>query len=124
MLRRLPRKCKFLNLPFTKPELIIIGLNPEPPSTTFQTVSGGKFSPKVMHLLLKSKRPPPMPSPRSQRPLLSSIPSGRTLNNRSDGLNKELLMPRTSLTKESSTNLGKLVRPSLINGLPMSTKVD
>merc|ERR1712070_333236 len=51
MLRRLPRKCKFLNPPFTKPELTIIGLNPEPPSTTFPTVSGGKFSPKVMHLL-------------------------------------------------------------------------
>jgi hypothetical protein len=32
-------------------------------------------------------------------------------------------MPRTSLTKESSTNLGKLVRQSLTNGLPMSTKV-
>ena len=60
----------------------------------------------------------------SLRLLLSSTPSGPTPSNKSDGLNKELPIPRTSLIKLLSTNPGKKAMPDLCNGVSTSSRVD
>jgi len=126
MHKKLPRKCKCLNPPFTKAVLTIIDPKLEPPSTTLVTVSGDKLSSKVMHLpnpLLRNKRLPLKKRPRSQRPPLSSTLSGRTPSNKSDGLNKEPPTQRTSPIKLLFTRDGKPAKPLLTNGVTMRTRV-
>jgi len=139
-----PTKCKYLNPKFTRIVLTLIVLRLEPPSTTWEPVSGDKllFKRKLkMHLnlhppllsLLPKLRPllllrmaKPLLKVRlrpSLRPLLSSTPSGLTPNNKSDGLIKELLMPRTSRLNLISTNLGKLVKRLLTNGELSNSRV-
>jgi len=93
--------------------------------------SGDKFLLKKSPLRLPLRKLPlvKMPSPQllkshlSQRLLLSSTLSGRTPSNKLDGLNKELPTPKTSLIKLLSTNLGKMAKPDLTNGVLMSSKV-
>jgi hypothetical protein len=127
-----PRKCKFLNPKFTKSELTLIDLKPEPPSTTSVMVSGDKLSFKVKRnllppnplLRLKKERLPLRRHLLYPRLLLSSTPSGPTPSNKLDGLNKELPTLRTSLIKLLFTNPGKQAMPDPSNGENSSTKVD
>jgi hypothetical protein len=109
------------------------------------TVSGDLLKSKVKSLLLRLRpnlHPLPLMPPRmlllnlppmkvkpllrkslpSLRLLLSSTLSGPTPSNKLDGLNKELPILRTSLTKLLSTNLGKRVRPYLTNMLPLNSR--
>lgn len=147
MPKKLPKKCKYLSLAFTKIVLTLIVLKPEPPSTMLAMVFGDnspKRKPKMLlspHLLLPRLplrpkplcllRMPPLPlvvlPPRKPlklpRLLLSSTLNGPTPNNKSDGLNKELPTQRTLLTKLLSTNPGRMVRPILTNGLLSNSRV-